>query len=134
MLYAFTVSIEALENLMPYPYFVALVDAPALTSTARVEAEGRYAKALENAFRGPDGVAAAFKAWSAALDTAPEDLDADTMALAARWHRVAEQARQEGMRGLGETPGAHFEVRLPISCILLANGPGTSARDLSPAA
>ncbi|TWO70407.1 hypothetical protein FN976_15615 [Caenimonas sedimenti] len=119
---------------MPYPYFVALVNAPALTSTARVEAEGRYAKSLESAFGGPDGVAAAFKAWSAALDTAPEDLDADTMALAARWHRVADQARQEGMRGLGEAPGAHFEVRLPISGILLANSPGTAANALRPSA
>ncbi|TWO67025.1 hypothetical protein FN976_26190 [Caenimonas sedimenti] len=99
------------------------------SSTAKVEAEGRYAKALENAFRGPDGVAAAFKAWSGALDTAPEDLDADTMGLAARWHRVAEQARQEGMRSLAEAPGAHFEVRLPSGGILLANTPGRAASD-----
>jgi hypothetical protein len=48
-----------------------------------------------------------------AIESAPEDLSADTMALAARWHRVADQARQAGMRNLGGIPGAHFDIRLP---------------------
>ena len=103
---------EALETHLKHPYTVALVDAADLPAIRRIEAEKRCARSLESALGSPEAVAAALKAWTEALDSQPDELSADTMALAARWHRVADQARQAGMRDLGDMAGAHFEFHL----------------------
>ncbi|TWO67775.1 hypothetical protein FN976_25660 [Caenimonas sedimenti] len=97
---------------MPYPYTVMLVDAVELPSVIRVRAEARCAAALERALGGPEAVVSALTAYTAANDSPPENLDADTMAMAARWYRVAEQARQEGLRNLSVPQEAHFDIRL----------------------
>jgi hypothetical protein len=125
------VSIEALEIAMPYPYTVMLVDAVELPSVIRVRAEARCAETLERALGGPGEVARALLVYTAANDSPPENLDADTMALAARWYRVADQARQEGLRNLSVPPEAHFEIKLQRGASIgLSNSAGTSARDL----
>lgn len=79
---------------MNHPYTVALIDAEGVPTAARIAAETRFAGAVERALGGPDAVASALRAFTAAADSRPEDLNADTVALAARWHRVADQARQ----------------------------------------
>ncbi|TWO69120.1 hypothetical protein FN976_20510 [Caenimonas sedimenti] len=98
---------------MEHPYTVALViDTVELPAVRRIEAEKRCAESLERALGGPEAVAESLMAWRSANDSAPVDLDADTMALAARWHCVASQASQDGIRNLGEIAGAHFDFRL----------------------
>jgi len=97
---------------MEHPYTVTLIDAVDLPTAARIEAETRYAKALERNLGSPAEVAAVLKAWEAANDSSIEDIDQQTAETAVRWPRAAEQAQQAGMRNLGEMPGAHFEVRL----------------------
>lgn len=99
---------------MTHPYTVALVDASALPTAARIAAETHFAGAIERALGGAEAVARALRAFTAANESQAEDLDPDIVALAARWHRVADQARQAGIREIGELPGAHFEVRLAL--------------------
>lgn len=96
----------------PHPYEVALVDAPEVPTAARINAESRFAQVVERAFGGPEEVVHAYRQWIAANESPPEDLTADEVSVAARWHRVTEDAKQAAFRNLGDMPGAHFEVRL----------------------
>jgi hypothetical protein len=97
---------------MEHPYIVALVDAVEPPSTARIEAEKRFAASLEDSLGGAEQVAAVLKAWHAANDSSIEDIDARTAEVAVRWPRAVDQAQQVAMSKIGELPGAHFEVRL----------------------
>ena len=97
---------------MSHPYSVALEDSVELPSSHRIAAETRFAKVIERALGGPDGVASTYRAWVNASEAAATDVDQATASLAVLWPRAYDSARQAGFREIGEMPGAHFEVRL----------------------
>ncbi|MPS27602.1 MAG: hypothetical protein E2576_11220 [Alcaligenaceae bacterium] len=92
-------------------YTVTLQDYPHLPEELRLQAERRYARTLEKALGGSEGLAAAYKAWNWAEESLDEISDEDR-SLALRWQRAATKAAQEGFAALGETDSAYFEVRL----------------------
>jgi 3-hydroxyacyl-CoA dehydrogenase len=94
-------------------YTVTLRDCPdEVPERIRTMAEARYAKALENALGGPEQVAAALDTM-ADLETADaEEISQADLALAARWAKACNAARQAGFRDLGEAEGMYFEVRI----------------------
>ncbi|BEU97237.1 hypothetical protein ACDW_29420 [Acidovorax sp. DW039] len=94
-------------------YTVTLRDCPdEVPERTRTMAEARYAKALENALGGPEQVAAALDTM-ADLETADaEEISQADLALAARWTKACNAARQAGFRDLGEAEGMYFEVRI----------------------
>ncbi|GAA0492528.1 hypothetical protein N5K27_26930 [Pigmentiphaga sp. GD03639] len=92
-------------------YTVTLQDYPQLPEELRLQAERRYARTLEKALGGIEGLAAAYKAWSWAEESA-DDISEEERSLALRWQRAAVKAAQEGFSALGETDSAYFEVRL----------------------
>ncbi|MEK7947697.1 hypothetical protein WKR98_23345 [Pigmentiphaga sp. YJ18] len=92
-------------------YTVTLQDYPQLPEELRHQAERRYARTLEKALGGTEGLAAAYKAWNWAEESLDEISEEDK-SLALRWQRAAVNAAQEGFAALGETDTAYFEVRL----------------------
>ncbi len=97
---------------MAHPYTVALEDAPEMPCSNRITAEARFAAVIESKLGGPEAVAATYRAWVNASESAASDVDQDTASLAVLWPRAYDTARQAGLREVGELPGAHFEVRL----------------------
>lgn len=97
---------------MAHPYTVALVDAEALPSAARITAETRFAATLERTLGGPEEVAQALRAWTFASEADAAELDKATVEKAVRWPRAASLANQAAFRDIGELPGAHFDVKL----------------------
>jgi hypothetical protein len=102
----------ALELPMTKPYTVALQEASALPMRERIEAEVRFAKALERALGGEDAVAEVYKAWVDASESEANHIDTETAVKAVRWPRAFDAARQAGFNKLGDIGEAHFEVRL----------------------
>lgn len=97
---------------MDYPYTVILVDAVELPPAARIQAEARFAQALEGDLGGPDEVAAVLRAWQAANDPALSDIDDQTAAVAVQWPRAADKATEAALGSIGHLAGLHFEVNL----------------------
>ena len=93
-------------------YSVDLCDFPGLPTPARLEAEARYGKALEKSLGSSESVVAAYGAWCYAAEGDGSDADEEDKALALRWVKAVDAARQAGFRGLSEDEGAYFEVRL----------------------
>ncbi len=92
-------------------YTVTLQDFPDIPADLRQQAERRYLRTLERALGGHEEIAPAYKAWSTAEDSAPDDLSSEEKVLAQRWQKASMKARQEGFNGLGDAPEAFFEVR-----------------------
>ncbi|MFC4299905.1 MAG: hypothetical protein WBF84_02595 [Castellaniella sp.] len=93
-------------------YTITLQDAPAdLPEPARADAEHRFRRTLERALGGPEQVLATYRAWTAAEDTAENEMTASDMTLAKRWIAAAGRARSDAFQNLGETE-AWFEVRV----------------------
>jgi hypothetical protein len=93
-------------------YTVTLQDFPEIPSEMKEQAERRFTVTLERALGGPENVRPAYKAWTAAQEADETLLTADEKALAMKWHRAAQRAYQDGFSGLGESPEAHFDVKL----------------------
>lgn len=96
----------------PTAFSVNLCDFPELPANIRLDAEARYAKALERALGGAEAVAQAYGAYCYAADGDESDASPEDKAQALRWVKAVELARQAGFRGLSEGDGAYFEVRL----------------------
>jgi hypothetical protein len=94
------------------PYTVLLQDAPSLPSAVRLNAERRYAAALDQALGGCEATATVYRAWLASNENEAAALDKATAAAAQRWPKAAGKAIEAGFYKLGEIPGAHFELRL----------------------
>lgn len=93
-------------------YTITLEDCPSsVTEQAKLNAEYRFQRVLERAFRGPEEVLLAYRAWQNAMESDESELSEDDKALAKRWMDAASKAQQEGFRGLGECE-AYFEIRL----------------------
>ncbi|MES2187934.1 MAG: hypothetical protein V4505_25510 [Pseudomonadota bacterium] len=93
-------------------YTVSLNDYPGLPPKERMQAELRLCRTLERLLGGQEGVAAAYSAWCAAADTDDSDAAPEDKAQAAGWAKAFQQAKQDGLRDLGESDTAYFEVRL----------------------
>ena len=97
---------------MSKPYTVAVV-ATDLPTPVRINAECRYAAALERRLGGDAQVAAVYRAWMDATQSDSSMLNKETADLAIQWPRAAKAAEDAGMQGLGHfEDGAHFEVRV----------------------
>ena len=92
-------------------HYTVHLECPGLPAAHRIHAEVRYAKALERALGGADAVPVAFLAWTSVTENSPEDIRAETLELARRWQRAADQARQAGLQEVGAEE-AYFEVKL----------------------
>lgn len=88
------------------------LECPGLPAAHRIQAEVRYARALEKALGGPAGVVLACQAWTAAVEADAQDLRPQALAQAQRWQRAADQARQAGLQDVGEAESCYFDVRL----------------------
>jgi hypothetical protein len=94
------------------PYSVTLQDARDLPMRERIEAEVRFAKALERAVGGEEAVAEVYKAWVDASESEADQIDVGTAVQAVRWPKAFDTARQAGFSKLGDVGEAHFEIRL----------------------
>ena len=88
------------------------LECPSLPAPLRISAEVRYARALERALGGPVAVVEAYQAWTAANESAADELSAEEAERARRWARAAEAARLAGFQEIGAEEDAFFEVRL----------------------
>ena len=96
----------------PTAFSINLCDFSELPANIRLDAESRYAKALERALGGSEAVAQAYGAYCYAADGDESDASPDDKAQALRWVKAVELARQAGFRDLSEGESAYFEVRL----------------------
>ena len=71
----------------------------------------RYRKEMERAMGGALGVVQAFRAFSMARESEPEELSETERRLADEWVAAMPRAHAAGVDGLGPVPGAWFEVR-----------------------
>lgn len=93
-------------------YTITLEDCPSsVTEQAKLNAEYRFQRVLERAFREPEEVLLAYRTWQNAMESDESGLSEDDKMLAKRWIDVASKAQQEGFRELGECE-AHFEIRI----------------------
>lgn len=93
-------------------YSVSLQDYPGLPAQERMQAELRFCRTAERLLGGPENVARAYGAWCAAAESDGMEVSEDDRPWAQRWVKALDQARNDGMRSLGESEGAYFEVRL----------------------
>jgi hypothetical protein len=105
------------EPLMRHPYTVGLQEAAAVPPLTRIEAETKFAKAIENTVGGPDAVAATYRAWVSVGELTASELDQATAARGVLWPPAYEAARAAGICDLPEVCGAHFEIRLPSDVV-----------------
>lgn len=74
-------------------------------------AEGRFRKEMERALGGALAMVRAFRAFSMARESEPEELSPTELRLAEAWVAAMPRAHAAGVDGLGPAPGAWFEVR-----------------------
>ncbi|CAN5292262.1 hypothetical protein BH10PSE16_BH10PSE16_00590 [soil metagenome] len=93
-------------------YSITLHDFPGIPEDTREKAQDQYRRALEKALGGPDEVLPAYRAWLNVSESGNDQLNKDEIALATKWGKASELARQAGFRSLGESDEAYFEVKL----------------------
>jgi len=71
----------------------------------------RYRKEMERVLGGALGMVQAFRAFTMARESEPEDLSETERRLADEWVAALPRAHAAGVDGLGPVPGAWFEVR-----------------------
>lgn len=71
----------------------------------------RYRKEMERALGGALGMVQAFRAFSMARESEPEELTETERRLADEWVAAMPRAHAAGVDGLGPVPGAWFDVR-----------------------
>jgi hypothetical protein len=96
---------------MNKPYTVAIHEARDLSVRERIDAEVRFARALERSLGGEQAVADVYRSWISANESDAGDLDVQTAEMAVRWPRAADAATQAGLSNVGMSE-AYFEVRL----------------------
>lgn len=93
-------------------YTITLEDCPSsITEQAKLNAEYRFQRVLERAFREPEEVLLAYRTWQNAMESDESELSEDDKALVKKWMDIATKAQQEGFRELGECE-AYFEIRI----------------------
>lgn len=93
-------------------YTITLEDCPSsITEQARLNAEHRFQRVLERAFKEPEEVLLAYRTWQNAMESDELELSEEDKALAKRWIDVASKAQQEGLKELGECE-AYFDIRV----------------------
>ena len=93
-------------------YTITLEDCPSsVTEQAKLNAEYRFQRVLERAFKEPEEVLFAYRTWQYAMESDESELSENDMVLAKRWLDVASKAQQEGLRDLGECE-AYFDIRV----------------------
>lgn len=85
----------------------------------------RYRKEMERALGGALGVVQAFRAFSMARESEPEELSETERRLAAEWVAALPRAHAAGVNGLGPVPGAWFEVRSVRQDLTMKSRPTT---------
>lgn len=93
-------------------HYAVHLECPGLPVNSRIQAEVRFAKALERALGGPEAVVAAYAAWTSATEEGADEPSPDVVATVQRWQRAADAARRAGLQDVGEAEEAYFEVRL----------------------
>lgn len=93
-------------------YSITLQDFPDIPEDTRVKAEDQYRRALEKALGGPDEVLPTYRAWVNVSESGNDQLDKADVALATKWQKASDLARQAGFRSLGESDEAYFEFKL----------------------
>jgi hypothetical protein len=88
------------------------LESPGIPMNLRIQAEVRFAKSLERALGGADGVVEAYSAWLSATEEGTDEPSPAVLAVLRRWQRAADAARQAGLQEVGEAEEAFFEVRL----------------------
>lgn len=93
-------------------YTITLEDCPSsVTEQAKLNAEYRFQRVLECAFKEPEEVLLAYRTWQNAMESDESELSENDKALAKRWIDVAGKAQMEGLKELGECE-AYFEIRV----------------------
>lgn len=93
-------------------YTITLEDCPSsITEQARLNAEHRFQRVLERAFKEPEEVLLAYRTWQNAMESDESELSEDDKALAKKWIDTANKAQTEGFRDLGECE-AYFDIRV----------------------
>lgn len=93
-------------------YSIALQDFPGIPDDARAKAEDQYRRALEKALGGPDEVPSAYQAWLNVSENSNDQLNKADVAMAIKWEKASDLARQAGFKSLGEADEAYFEFKL----------------------
>lgn len=93
-------------------YTITLQDFPNIPDDTRVKAEDQYRRALEKALGGPDEVVPIYRAWLNVSENGNDQLDKAKVALATKWEKALDLARQAGFRALGESDEAYFEFKM----------------------
>lgn len=93
-------------------YTITLEDCPtSITEQAKLNAEYRFQRVLERAFKEPEDILLAYKTWQNAMESDESELSEEDKALAKKWLAVAIKAQQEGFRDLGECE-AYFDIHV----------------------
>ena len=90
---------------------VTLNDYPAIDDKFKIQAEQRFAKALERCFDSRSTLLMAHKAFIDASE-GYEKPKADQEKLASSWLKAFSKAQEEGFRSLGAAEEAYFDVRI----------------------
>ncbi|MDB5777929.1 MAG: hypothetical protein JWP93_294 [Polaromonas sp.] len=93
-------------------YSITLQDFPGIPEEARVKAQDQYRRALEKALGGADEVPPTYQAWLSVSETGNDQLNKDDVAMATKWQKASDLARQAGFQSLGEADEAYFEFKL----------------------
>ncbi|MDB5884660.1 MAG: hypothetical protein JWR74_831 [Polaromonas sp.] len=93
-------------------YTITLQDFPDIPEDTRLKVEEQYRRDLEKALGGSDDVLPTYRAWLSVSESGNEQLNPDDLALAAKWQKASDLARQAGFRSLGESGEAYFEFKL----------------------
>jgi hypothetical protein len=113
VLYSIASIHAALETTMPAAsHYAVHLECPSLPMNRRIQAEVRFAKSLERALGGSQGVVDAYSAWVSATEDSAEEPSPAVLAAVRRWQRAADAARQAGLQEVGEAEEAYFEVRV----------------------
>lgn len=93
-------------------YTITLEDCPtSITEQAKLNAEYRFQRVLERAFKEPEDILLAYKTWQNAMESDESELSEEDKVLAEKWLAVAIKAQQEGLRDLGECE-AYFDIHV----------------------
>ena len=91
-------------------YTITLEDCPSsVTEQAKLNAEYRFQRVLECAFKEPVKALRAYRAWQNPMGSDESELSEDDKALAKRWIDIASKAQMEGLKELEEYE-AYFDI------------------------
>ena len=93
-------------------YTITLQDFPDIPEDTRVKAEEQYRRALEKALGGIDEVLPIYRAWLNVSESGNDQLSKADVAMATKWEKASDLAKQAGFRALGESDEAYFEFKL----------------------